>query len=87
MTTSEKQHAEVTQEHKDLVVRIGEAYDGHTYSGRAEQILADYAAEVERKARLDEHDSLCVECSYVRLNGKGGLTQRCSRGAELERKG
>lgn len=104
---SEKQHAEVKQEHRDAAQA---AYDewrsfhnepteqlGFDGKRRVDypdmgslvseekfvEIVSSLAAEVERKARLDEHDSLCVECSYVRLNGKGGLTQRCSRGAEL----
>ena len=81
---TETKHAEVTQEHRELFkdIRWAKVKDPE---GRP-QLIADYSAEVERKARLDEatcadtHDYDAVP--HRAVNPIGSCSQ-CGRIAEL----
>ena len=64
MTGSEKQHAEVKQEHRDLLAELDQMAGDEL---GALWRIADYAAEVERKAA-------CAQCRTVEQMFDDGLT-------------
>ena len=73
------EHAEVKQEHRREAKRFYDAVD-FLEEDELAQFLADHDAEVERKARLDEHDKTCGECMFSTVTER---VERCSRWFEL----